>query len=521
MSHSIGRRSLMIGALSAGSAAALSGAGTARARTPAPVATPDQSPAAAEPGESTSDAHRRIAPLEQAIWKSAEKGTRVWGYADKHSIVPGEGFSIMLSSGPGIGDATGQLEIYRIGFYRDGDRKLVWRAPASTGRQPVEATAAALGLEWPVAAKVGNTAEWRSGFYAVDFVHAADCRRDANVAFIVVTNPEKSGDVLVWLSTNTYQAYNEWGGYSLYASSFVGDRAQMVSFDRPTPADFFSYEYYFVLWVERLAAVHRFRVDYATNFDLHRDAGFAENCRLLVSGSHNEYWSKEEFGTVHRRIFELGKNTMFLGANSAYWQVRYADLDNPTVGDGRGRQLICYKSGFDPIRARLPEGEAMRLITARFRDYARLPETMLAGIAYQSYFPADSQATYPYHIHDLDFPFFAGTGCSVGEAVAEVVGYEWDNRDPDGDGKRLWDPAKSLIPALDAAVIRVVLTGFPVDLNGRSGRAEAVYFVSPAGARVFSTGSIRWAWGLGKPGFLRKKFKLLNRNLLMHLLGSA
>jgi len=273
-----------------------------------------------------------------------------------------------------------------------------------------------------------------------------------------------------------------------------------------------------VLWLERLAAMENLKIDYATNFDIYRDPAFAEKYKLFISGSHNEYWSREEFDAVYRRIFELGKNTLFLGANTAYWQVRYGDLDNTPGGAGRGRQLVCYKDNSDPIRNRVDEREAQLAITALFRDESRRPETMMIGVAYQSYFNAGSADKYPYFVVRTDLPFFAGTGYREGEAIGDVVGYEWDNTDPEADGKRLWDEQKSQIPLLDASLINVVFKGAPVDLNGQQGTAEAVYFVSKAGAKVFSTGSIRWAWGLGKPEFAQEKFKMFNRNLVMHLL---
>jgi hypothetical protein len=327
-----------------------------------------------------------------------------------------------------------------------------------------------------------------------------------------------TGDILVELSTNTYQAYNEWGGCSFYTSAFIGDRAQVISFNRPTPPDFLEYEYYFVLWLEKLAASENLNIDYATNFDVFRDPQFATKYKLFISGSHNEYWSKEEFDAVYRRVFELGGNTLFLGANTAYWQVRYADVDRVDQSVNFGRQLICYKSTDDPIRYCTDQNNAILLVTERFRDEARRPETMLMGVAYQSYFEATSDSKYPYFVSRTDFPFFNGTGYKPGDVIGDIVGYEWDNTDPDGDGKRLWDPERSCIEPIDPASVKVLFVGSPVDLDGRPGKAEAVYFVSKAGAKVFSTGSIRWAWGLGKPEFEQDKFKTFNRNLLMHLL---
>jgi hypothetical protein len=477
-------------------------------------------PARARAQAGTSAAHPCDPALaQQAIWWSYYAGTRVWGYADRHSVAPGETFNVMLSTGPSNKEVKGKIEVFRIGYYGDSDRKRVLAdGPVRAVQNSVQLTAASLGACWRSGWEI-KTNGWETGYYTIDFIDDADGQRDLNVAFIVVTNPAKSADILIELSTNTYQAYNEWGGASLYNTAFTFDRAQMVSFDRPTPPSFFEYEYYFVLWIERLAAAEGFKIDYATNHDIYRDASFAEKYICFVSGSHNEYWSKEEFDAVYRRIFQLGKNTLFLGANTAYWQVRYGDLDEPAGRANRGRQLVCYKDDDDPIRQRVPdEREAMMLVTAMFRQEARRPETMLVGVAYQSYFESESGAKYPYFVARADLPFFAGTGYQVGEAIGDIVGYEWDNTDPEGDGKRLWDPEKSQIPRLDPSLIKVAFKGAPVDLLGKHGTAEAVYFVSPAGAKVFSTGSIRWAWGLGKPQFVQEKFRKFNRNLIMHLL---
>jgi hypothetical protein len=459
---------------------------------------------------------------EKAVWKSYYEGTRVWGYADKHSVVAGEPFHIMMSTGPNHKTIKGTIEIFRIGHYPNTDRVCYWRAEdvEVLNAGEVQVTAGAVGAAWPTAFEDVDTTGWPSGYYAIDFIENSDGQRNLNVAFIVVTNKDRSGDILVELSTSTYQAYNEWGGYSLYKCDFVGSRAQMISFDRPTEPAFFEYEYFLVRWLEQVAAQLNLKVDYATNFDIHLDPTFAEKYRLFISGAHNEYWSKEEFDAVYRRIFERGKNTMFLGANTAYWQVRYVDVNQFESGLNRGRQLICYKDIKDPIKYRTNADQAMQLITMRFRDESRRPESMLMGSAYQSYFDnSESPRTkYPYLVTRTDLPFFEGTGYHVGESIGELVGYEWDNTDPEGDGQRLWNAQKSQIEPIDPASIKVLFTGSAVDVEGRPGKAEAVYFVSKAGAKVFNAGSIRWSWGLGKPEFEQQKFKVFNRNLLKYFL---
>lgn len=94
-----------------------------------------------------------------------------------------------------------------------------------------------------------------------------------------------------------------------------------------------------------------------------------------MCGAHDEYWTKEEFDSFERRIFSRGQNTIFFGANTAYFQVRYADVNRPADDVDLGRQMICYKSPNDPIGRRNSSVDRQLLITARFRDGARRPET--------------------------------------------------------------------------------------------------------------------------------------------------
>jgi len=474
----------------------------------------------ASPSPASGEGEPLAPELREKLWTSYYAGTRVWGYVNKHSVSPGEVFDLMLSVRPSDSPRRGTVQIFRVGAYGGEDRERIAEfVKVDVAPEPFCITSPAMGLCWPPGVDSIQTDGWPSGYYTIDFIDDSDGSRDLNVAFIVVRLAEPTVDVLVALSTNTYQAYNAWGGSSLYESIFKGDWGHMVSFDRPTPPDFFLYEYFFVLWLERLAAERGWKVGYAANFDIHRDPSLVAGCRLLVSGSHNEYWSKQEFDHVYDRIFARGGHTIFLGANSAYWQVRYVDINRPEGCEDRGRALICFKDMCDPIGNRLSPDEALLLKTAMFRDAARRPETMPAGVAYQNYFPAYSDVRYPYRVARVDLPFFDGTGCAVGDIFADVVGYEWDNRDPDGDGKRLWDPAKSQIPLLPAERIHVLFTGAPIDLNGQPGLAEAVFFTSPAGAKVFSSGSIHWAWGFGKLGFEQPAFRRFHENLFANFLG--
>lgn len=474
------------------------------------LATP--SGAATEAPDATSDRDRRI-------WTSAFSGQRIWGYVDKHGILPGEPFNVMLSTGPAVPTMRGRLVFFRISHRGNGFLPVWTSQPIEISHQPVSRTAASVGANWPPTLEIIDTAGWSPGYYSADFVEDATRISDIQVAQIIVINPARSGTVLLRLSTNTYQAYNSWGGHSLYPSDDEEKRGAMVSFDRPTPPSFFEYEVYLARWLEALGAQIGFGVDYAANFDVHRHPEMIERYRLVISGSHDEYWSKEEFDSFEHRIFKRGGNTIFFGANAAYFQVRYADLNRPPDGTDLGRQMVCYKSLTDPIAQRQTALDPALLVTARFREDARRPEAMLMGVAYQSWFRAIEELRYPYYVVRADLPLFDGTGWNEGDVAADVVGYEWDNRDPKGDGARLWDAEQSRIAELPLDKVVVLFRGHPTDEDGKPGMAEAVYFESAAHAKVFSAGSVRWAWGLGKPGFASDSFKRFNENLIRDFLS--
>ena len=439
------------------------------------------------------------------------KGQRIWAYADRQSFAPGEPLCLMIAGGPGQPTRRVRVEVFRLGA---GDPTLVWTSDfVDVAYRGPTASGASIGPGWPPAVGPIDTRAWPSGCYSCDIVEQTTAVRDVRAAQWIVKNPRRSGAVLARLGTNTYQAYNTWGGHSLYPDGDDETRGLMVSFDRPTPPDFFEYDAWLVQWLENIAG-RVGGVDYASNFDVHTDPHFMDPYPLVITGAHDEYWSDEEFSAFERRIFHQGRNVCFFGGNTAYRQVRYGDLNAAPGSAPLGRQIVCYKTASDPIALRAGKLDPTLLITANFRDGARRPETMLMGSAYQSWFEPASDQHPPYVVARTDLPFFEGTGWKVGDTAADVVGYEWDNRDPDGDDARLWDKARSRIAPIDPARIQVLFTGQTTDADGDPGLAEATYFVSPAGAKVFNAASVRWPWGLSKPGVANPAFARFNENLV-------
>ncbi|MEO7027287.1 MAG: N,N-dimethylformamidase beta subunit family domain-containing protein [Caulobacteraceae bacterium] len=449
-------------------------------------------------------------------WVAFFKDQRVWAYADRLSLRPGERFNVMASSGPAQPPRRVRLEVFRLGAAES--TAPVWiSAFQDVQYHGATASAAAIGPGWPAAFADIDTASWRPGVYSADIVEQTTATRDVRAFQLILTNPRRSGAVLCRLGTNTWQAYNPWGGHSLYPNGDDENRGVIVTFDRPTAPSLFEYDIHLVRWLESLAADFG-GIDFATNFDVHADPDLLHSYRLLITGGHDEYWSKEEFDAVEKRIFHAGGNVCFFGGNTAYCQIRYSDINAAPGSRLLGRQLICYKTAADPILSRASAVERTLLRTSNFRVGARRPETMLLGGAYQGWFDPASAQRPPFLVADDKGPFFRGTGWKVGDTAADVVGYEWDNRDPEGDGRRLWDEKQSLIAPIDPASVRVLMRGRPIDAQGRPGLAEATWYRSRAGAKVFNAGTVRWAWGLSKEGFARPGFRRFNENLVRDML---
>src|SRR5262249_8200308 len=145
-------------------------------------------------------------------------------------------------------------------------------------------------------------------------------------------------------SVNTYQAYNHWGGQSLYSlgdasGKVLQPRDYVVSFDRPYDrglgaGDYFYWEYPMVRWLER----NGYDVSYSSDADLDATGPtrLARHRAWLMVG-HGEYWTEAmrdhlESGLAH------GLSLGFFSGNEIYLRVRYLSDRN-----GPRRVIMCYK----------------------------------------------------------------------------------------------------------------------------------------------------------------------------------
>ncbi|MBV9934091.1 MAG: hypothetical protein JO367_07290, partial [Actinobacteria bacterium] len=133
----------------------------------------------------------------------------VTGYCWPQSVAAGEQVGLHMSSS---GSRPVRVEVARVGLQRD----VVFRSDSvEADEHDTPRDASSQGCGWPVALTLDVGAGWRSGYYEVvlEIDVGEKVRRD--YAFFVVRPPAGARIVLA-LATNTWHAYNDFGGRNLY-----------------------------------------------------------------------------------------------------------------------------------------------------------------------------------------------------------------------------------------------------------------------------------------------------------------
>jgi hypothetical protein len=137
------------------------------------------------------------------------------GYCWPQSVAPGEPVSLHVSS---AGGRPVSIEVARIGRRRD----VVFEEhgiPASDHATPTDAPEHGCG--WPAAAEIAVGSGWRSGYYEVLLTIGVDAKQRSSRAFFVV-RPDLATTTatMLWaIDTNTWHAYNDFGGRNLYTGA--------------------------------------------------------------------------------------------------------------------------------------------------------------------------------------------------------------------------------------------------------------------------------------------------------------
>ena len=351
---------------------------------------------------------------------------------------------------------------------------------------PPDADAA--GCRWPATVAITIGDDWKPGFHLVTLTaRDAPAGRDvAHAGFVVrgrTDDPDRPRALYV-LDTNTWHAYNTWGGRSLYTGGHAVSHArpfgrgmlcrpdverddrkarpvrwgeepdvdgtifQAYRTEHDYPAaigstGWFTHARRFVEWAERAG----YRFDYAVSSDLELDPDALAGYDTVISVGHDEYWSAGQRRAVEEHVRAGGSFVSFSG-NTMFWQVRLeeaptgpvdrstdtgddvvSDLHGDLVG---GLVMVCHKYAAhleDPV---VTDGRPGQMTGMWADPVVGRPEWEVLGAGsafglYHRFGRATPRGVGGFVVYRDDHWMLEGTGLGYGDVLGAddgVVGYE-------------------------------------------------------------------------------------------------
>ncbi len=413
------------------------------------------------------------------------------GYVNSYTVSVGDTLKFYISTSVSPFDLT----VFKIEQQATFFRTL---GPAQGGVQSVPDSAFHYGCGWQVTYQFVIPADWGPGAYRANFPITGGVR--GVIFFVRPKTPGSYSKLLLILSTNTWQAYNNFGGKSIYEyNSTDFKRAYKVSFNRPAAdplgtlgsADFYKYEYKFI----QFASNNNLKFEFASNYDLDIYPDLLKNYEVALLVGHNEYWSRTERLQLENFINKGGR-LIILAGNTSWWQVRFED---------NGKTMVCYKDRiFDPLN-----GVVDSLVTVNWWNTpVNYPENLFTGVSFRhggfvnAFFNGEivlphEEGYGDYAAYNTHHWAFNGTGLRDGEEFGydnAIVGYEtdgtlfgWQNGIPYATGE-------------DSSPVNLKILGISPAINYNpavgKGYGTVVYFHTAEGSAVFNGATTDWVDGL-------------------------
>jgi hypothetical protein len=408
-----------------------------------------------------------------SAWKldlRADSG-EIEGYASMTSVDAGDSIALFLS---GDGDSA-TIDVFRMGWYAGRGGRLLHTAQHPLQRQTPPQADPATGLiecRWTNPYALPVPEDWVSGVYLAKLTARPSGRQ--NYIIFIVRDDDRRADLLFQSSATTMQAYNNWGGKSLYGFNSTGNAADKVSFNRPYSTRTGAYEFLFGWEYQMARFLERegYDVAYATNIDTHALEELLPRHEAFLSVGHDEYWSWEMRRHVESALtsrIDLG----FFSSNTCYWQIRL----EPGHDGAPHRTMVAYKEDAlskDPIVA---DGNPSNdhLATVKWRDVPiGRPEEALIGVMY-TYNPVDGDIV----VENTHHWVFKDTHLRDGDRLKGLLGYEVD---------RIFGHHPRGVTMLARSHFK--------HANGFDDVSHMTIYQAHSGAWVFATGSMQWSWGL-------------------------
>jgi hypothetical protein len=431
--------------------------------------------------------------------------SNIQGFATSISVNKGETEYFKVDTNA----ATFSLDIYRLGYYGGmGARKVATLSNVPGKNQPNCLTDGATGLvdcgNWSVSAGWTVPTTATSGIYIAK-IKRTGTSTGSHIAFIV-RDDTAHAPVLFQTSDTTWQAYNTWGGNSLYVGGpgMNPGRAYKVSYNRPfttretSSVDWlFNAEYPMVRFLES----NGYNVSYISGADVDR-IGATELKRhtVFLSVGHDEYWSGGQRSNVEAAR-DAGVNLAFLSGNEVYWKTRW---ETSIDGSGTGyRTLVCYKETHNngPLDPMDPPTWTGTWRDPRFSPPADggRPENALTGTLFTVNYGGTGSNTWAITVPQTysKLSFWRNTRVATlasgatATLAAGTLGYEWDENVNNGS-------RPSGLVALSSTTKSVAQK--LLDYGSTYGAASATHVMTlyhpSTRTTVFGGGTAQFTWGL-------------------------
>lgn len=349
----------------------------------------------------------------------------------------------------------------------------------------------------------------RSGLY---YFHA-ETQSGKSYSFPWVVAPAEPRErIAVLASTNSWNAYNNWGGRSNYVNAsglppepVVNSRLDLrrytvgpfsewtprddeflpLSFERPEPGNVIPQneeaadpcpgrlqssmapgEWRLLAWLER----EGFGYELYSEHQLHTGQLNLDAYDVLIFGVHPEYWSRDMYVRVKEWVYQRGGRILYLGGNGVNCEVEY-----PEATTMRLRSHLKSDQGSFSMPDPDHPGE---FLESRFHRTVECEANLLGVVSTDS----GIMTSAPYEVIQDDHWVFAGTGLKRGDRFGERCSHE---RCP-GGGASGYETDK--ISRFSPPSTVLLAKG----LNPDQGGAEMVCYELPEGGAAFSAGSITW-----------------------------
>lgn len=403
------------------------------------------------------------------------------GYCSRQSVAAGDTIDFMVSTDP---PRPFKIEVFRTGYYGGRGARLMKDLGVFEGVKQPTPTPGEKNLhecQWTKSASLTIPDDWVSGVY---LGRLTTIESDPTVGYwqsyvVFVVRDNRPADILLQVSDNTWQAYNQWPhNYSVYTHP-KGNQGPWadVSFDRPYAkypqiydnpqsigsGEWLCFEFPMAYWLEQ----NGYDVTYCSNSDMITpDRGL--KCKAFVSVGHDEYWDIRQYESVVK-MRDSGVSLLFFSANTCCWVTPLRESSHGVPNrimfrggpyGGEHEHAVVREKQNGPFPHRGPdEGYLMG---------ARNVEPVNGG--------GDWICVKPDHW------IFEGTGMKQGDRIPGLVGWEYHG-----------DPAKD-IPGLEILAEGTALVG-----GVKPQHWTATIYPGPKNNIVFNSSTIFWCQDLSSP----------------------